>query len=160
MDRRRVIDGEGALGSTADDFGLIGGLLGYQLHRTDLMMMDLLAEALAEFGLTAARATGLVYVALHEGCDQTALGTALGINRASTVALVNALVGLGAIERRPGRDRRSNSLWLTETGGGLKVQSERITSEHDAMVFGVLTDEESETLRRLLRKLRDRNPEA
>ena len=46
------------MGNTADDFGVIGGLLGYQLHRTDLMAMDLLAEALAEFGLTAARATG------------------------------------------------------------------------------------------------------
>jgi len=146
------------MGDTVDNFGLIAGLLGYQLHRTDLMAMDLLAEALAEFGLTAARATGLVYVALHEGCDQTALGTALGINRASTVALVNALVGLGAIERRAGRDRRSNALHLTETGRNLKIQSERITSEHDAMVFGILTDEEGETLRRLLRKLRDRNP--
>ena len=144
--------------STADNFGVIGGLLGYQLHRTDLMAMDLLAEALAEFGLTAARATGLVYIALHEGCDQTALGTALGINRASTVALVNALVGLNAIERRPGRDRRSNALWLTETGRNLRAQSERITSEHDAMVFGMLTDDESETLRRLLRKLRDEIP--
>jgi len=141
----------------AENFGLIGGLLGYQLHRTDLMAMDLLAEALAEFGLTAARATGLVYVALHEGCDQTALGNALGINRASTVALVNALVSLGAIERRAGRDRRSNALWLTETGRGLRLQSERITAEHDAMVFGILTDEEAETLRRLLGKLRARN---
>ena len=146
------------MGRTADDFGLIGGLLGYQLHRTDLMMMDLLADALAEFGLTAARATGLVYIALHEGCDQTALGTALGINRASTVALVNALVSLGAIERRPGRDRRSNALWLTDTGRGLRAQSERLTSENDATVFGVLTDEERDTLRRLLRKVRERKP--
>jgi len=146
------------LGSTANEFGLIGGLLGYQLRRTDIMMMDVLAEALAEFGLTAARATGLVYIALHEGCDQTALGTALGINRASTVALVNALVSLGAIERRPGRDRRSNALWLTETGRGLRAQSERITTEHDAAVFGVLTDEERETLRLLLKKLQAQNP--
>ena len=137
----------------ADNFGLIEGLLGYQLHRTDLMAMDLLAEALAEFGLTAARATGLVYVALHEGCDQTVLGNALGINRASTVALVNALVSLGAIERRAGRDRRSNALCLTETGRGLRLQSERIMAEHDSMVFGVLTDDKAETLRELLVKL-------
>lgn len=136
------------------DFGSIGGNLGYQLRRTDVFAMQLLTDALAELGLSAARATSLVYIALHEGCDQMTLGTALGINRASTVSLVNALVALGAVERNPGRDRRSNALYLTESGRLLRAEVERVTTEHEQRVFNVLTPPERKTLGDLLRKVR------
>jgi DNA-binding MarR family transcriptional regulator len=139
------------------EFGFVAGLLGYQLRRLDVLAMADLGEMLGAIGLTPARATALQYVNLHEGCDQTALGNALGINRASAMAMVNQLVALGAIERRPGRDRRSNALHMTEAGRATRAEAERLSREQDMRFFGVLTAPERAELDRLVRKLRHRN---
>ena len=134
-------------------FGVIADRLGFQFHRADVQFMAALADRLAKFGVTPARATATVYVALHEGCDQMALGRALGINRASTMNAVNELVALGIVERRPGRDRRSNALYLSGAGHALSQEIERITEGHDRSIFGVLTAAERAELRRMLGKI-------
>lgn len=139
------------------DFGVIAERLGYQLRRLDMLAMGVLFESLAQIGVTPARATSLVFIGQHEGCDQNALARALGINRASAMAAVNALVALGAVERRAGRDRRSNALHLTETGRRLGQEVEQITAEHDAEFFGVLSDDECATLDHIIRKARTLN---
>ena len=138
-------------------FGVIAERLGYQLRRLDIMAMSALFEALSQIGVTPGRATALIFISLHEGCDQNALGRALGINRASTMATVNALVSIGAAERRPGRDRRSNALHLTEAGHRLCAEVEQVTADHDAEFFGVLSAEEKATLDMLIRKTRALN---
>ena len=138
-------------------FGVIADRLGYQLRRLDILAMSALFEALSQIGVTPGRATALVFIALHEGCDQNALGRALGINRASTMAAVNALVALNAVERRAGRDRRSNALHLTAEGRRLRDEVEQVTADHDAQFFGGLTAEERATLDRLIRKTRALN---
>jgi DNA-binding MarR family transcriptional regulator len=138
-------------------FGVIADRLGYQLRRLDILAMSALFEALSQIGVTPGRATALVFIGLHEGCDQNALGRALGINRASTMAAVNALVSIGAVERRAGRDRRSNALHLTEAGRQLRDEVEQVTADHDEQFFGVLSADERATLDRLIRKTRALN---
>jgi DNA-binding MarR family transcriptional regulator len=150
----------GVTDRTDADFGVIAERLGYQLRRLDMLAMNALFDSLAQIGVTPGRATSLVFISLHEGCDQNALARSLGINRASAMAAVNALVALGAVERRPGRDRRSNALHLTEAGRRLRDEVEQATAEHDAEIFGVLSDEERETLDRLIRKTRALNTPA
>ncbi|WCL53434.1 MULTISPECIES: MarR family winged helix-turn-helix transcriptional regulator [Kordiimonadales] len=140
--------------SGVTSLGIIAKRLGYQLHQTDVATMALLSAELAEHGLTPARATALFYVALHEGCDQVALGRALGVNRASTMKLVDQLVALGAVERRPGRDRRSNALHMTPAGLVLQEKVEQATALHDQHAFGDLSADERAELRRLLSKVR------
>ena len=145
---------------TDADFGVIAERVGYQLRRLDMLAMGALFDSLSQIGVTPGRATSLVFISLHEGCDQNALARALGINRASAMGAVNALVALGAVERRPGRDRRSNALHLTEAGQRLRDEVEQVTADHDAEFFGVLSDEERETLDRILRKARTLNSPA
>jgi DNA-binding MarR family transcriptional regulator len=140
-----------------DEVGLLAVRLGYQLRRVDLLSMEWLHDALAEIGLQPARATALIYVERHPGCDQAALGRVLGINRASTMAMVNTLVALNAIARHPGRDRRSNALHLTDDGHRLVAETIQITADHDAHVFETLTDAERAELFRLLVKVRAAN---
>lgn len=140
------------------DFGPLSAHLGYLLHRTELKLITRVAAELSEVGVTPARATAVIYVALHEGCDQMALGRALGINRASTMKAVNELVALGAVERRPGRDRRSHALYLTPHGAGLRTAIEAITAEADAINFSVLTEDEQVAFRAMLQKLHDFEP--
>ena len=129
-------------------------LLGYQLRRVSVLMMEALAAGTLELGLTPARATALVHIRLNEGSDQTALGKALDIHPATTMGMVNALVALGAVERRRGTDRRSNTLHLTERGHDLAKSVQDLTAEHDRDFFASLTAQERNVLYALMRKLR------
>lgn len=135
-------------------FGVLGERLGLRLHYADVRAMAALAERLAPLGVTPARATAVVYIALHESCDQITLGRALGVNRASTMKVVDELEALGAIERRSGRDRRTNALHLTTAGAALRIEIEAVTREHDIAAFAPLSLTEQAELGRLLAKLR------
>ena len=139
--------------TTAREFGRLSEHLGYLLHRVDAVLMRKAAVAFDSLGLTPARATAAVYIGLHEGCDQAALGRALGINRASTMKVVNELVSLGLVARYEGRNRRSNALHLTKRGEGLCQSIEDVSAKTDAVHFAPLTRPEQAELRRLLTKL-------
>lgn len=141
-------------------FGVLGERLGLQLHYADVRAMAGLAARLSPLKVTPARATAIVYIALHAGCDQTTLGRALGVNRASTMKAVDELEVLGAIERRPGRDRRTNALHLTAAGETLRARIEQETLAHDQAAFGTLTSAERAELSRLLAKVRSDDPPA
>ena len=143
-----------------DESAVLGDVaqrIGYQLRRADMISMERLQEMMADVGVPPGRATSLFYIDLHPGCDQAALGRVLGINRASTMAAVNALVALRAVERRPGRDRRSNALYLTDEGRRLRAEAVQITVEHEAEIFSSLTEHERAELLRLLVKVRTTN---
>lgn len=139
------------------DVGDIARRLGYQLRRVDMLSMGALQDRLSDIAVPPGRATALIFIARHPGCDQMELGHVLGINRASTMSAVNSLVDVGAVERRPGRDRRSNALHLTQYGHRLADEIVRVTAEHEQQFFGSLTVEERAELSRLLLKARDAN---
>jgi DNA-binding MarR family transcriptional regulator len=137
----------------AREFGRLSDHLGYLLHRVDAVLMRKAAAAFDSLGLTPARATAAVYIGLHEGCDQAALGRALGINRASTMKVVNELVALGLVARREGRNRRTNALHLTKRGQGVCKSIEDVSAQTDDAHFAALSRTEQGELRRLLNKL-------
>ncbi|WP_044333899.1 MarR family winged helix-turn-helix transcriptional regulator [Sphingomonas hengshuiensis] len=131
--------------------------VGYQLRRVDLLSMNALTEDVAKLGVPPGRATALVYIQRNPGGDQAALGRALSINPASAMALVNNLVAQGAVERRAGRDRRSNALHLTDAGQRLHDEVVEAIADHDARFFQTLTTAERAELYRLLVKVREAN---
>jgi DNA-binding MarR family transcriptional regulator len=135
--------------------GEIARQIGYQLRRVDMLAMAELQDEFAKLGVAAGRATAVIFIGLNPGSDQTELGRMLGINRASTMATVNNLVALGAVERRPGRDRRSNALHLTPAGEHISEEITRIANEHDASFFKMLNSDERAELFRILLKIRD-----
>lgn len=90
--------------------------LGYQLQLAALASGYQARAALAELGLTPARATALIHIREQPGCDQTELGNRLLVNRSAGMKIANALAEQGLIERAEGRDRRSKGLFLTRLG--------------------------------------------
>lgn len=138
-------------------FGMVADQIAFQLRRLDLLAMGILSECVTRLGVTPARATAISFIGLHEGCDQVALARALGINSASAMVAVNELVALGAVERRPGRDRRSNALRLTAAGAALRAELEDVFREHDASFFACLTPAELDAFQGTIRKLRTVN---
>lgn len=137
-----------------NDFGVIGARLGFVLHFADLGMMRLIQDMLGDIGLTATRATALAYIRANAGCGQTELGRALEINRASAMDVVNALSLVGAVERRSGRDKRSNALFVTAVGEDLFVQFDEISIKVDKMITATLGPGDAARLARLLSGIR------
>ncbi|MBC2667593.1 MarR family winged helix-turn-helix transcriptional regulator [Novosphingobium piscinae] len=128
-------------------------LIGYLAQRLQLIGERDAREALQPFGITPAKLTALLLVRDNPGCDQSALGRALSINRASTMRQVNILEERGLIERRPGRDARTNALYLTPFGEAQTAAMVGVVRECDRRLTSPLTTPEVESLRRLLVKL-------
>jgi len=131
----------------------LDGLLGYQLQRSHLLVTDDARRVLLAHGLTPAKLTALLLIRANPGCDQTALGRALSVNRSSAMKLVNFLVERELVERRPGRDLRTNALHLRPGAEDRIGDMVKALTESDARMSGRLTPAERTQLFNLLRKL-------
>ena len=67
--------------------------------------------------------------------------------------LVNILEDQGLIERRRGRDLRSNSLWLTEEGAAGLAHMTTLLRASEDQALAMLTTEERNQLLKLLAKV-------
>lgn len=128
-------------------------LLGYQVQRAHLIMEADARAALSSFDLSPAKLTALILIRDNPGSDQTALGKALSVNRSSAMKLVNILAERNLIERRPGRNLRTNALHLLPEGESLVVAMLEGARRSDARMTARLTADEVRTLHVLLRKL-------
>jgi DNA-binding MarR family transcriptional regulator len=128
-------------------------LLGYQMQRAHLTMTEDARRVLEPYGLTPAKLTALLLIRANPGCDQTALGSALSINRSSAMKLVNALVAGGFIERRAGRNLRTNALHLMPDGAAQLADILVSLRESDRRMSARLSEAERSTLFSLLGKL-------
>ena len=127
-------------------------LIGYRIRMMSLRFDDAARSALQEFAISPAKVTALGLIAANPGCEQSALARTLSINRASAMKLVNILEERGLVERRPGRDLRSNALHLTTFGEADLPRMLEALAQSDKVAIDHLTDSERETLLRLLTK--------
>lgn len=131
-------------------------LIGYQLKMAHLQLSAAAHCVSKPFGISPAKLAALLLIRANPGCDQAMLGRALEVNRSSTMKLVNILAERGLVERRAGRDQRSNALHLTEEGS---VTIERmIVALHEAETAALdqLSADEQQVLMDLLKKVRRR----
>ncbi len=132
----------------------LASLIGYQLHLTALEVTHEARLALVGLGITPAKVAALVFVRDNPGCDQSRLGRLLDINRSSAMKLIDGLERLSLVERRPGKDRRSNGLHLTPAGEqALGDAIVRLAQSEAAFAADLSAGERSEFLR-LLHKVR------
>lgn len=91
---------------------------GRQIYRVSLAWRREIDLRVREFGLTEATWRPLLYLGrLGDGLRQTDLATALMIEGASLVRLVDALERAGLAERlEDPEDRRSKRVWMTPAG--------------------------------------------
>jgi DNA-binding MarR family transcriptional regulator len=136
------------------DVPKLARLVGYQLHLTNLAAMRDAREALAALGTTPAKVTALAFIRDNTGCDQSSLGRFLSVNRSAAMKMVDRLAEPGWVERRAGRDRRSNGLYLTAEG---RVFLDRVLArlaDADAALTEGFSRDEVATLLQLLARLR------
>jgi len=128
-------------------------LVGYQIHLTNLMAMAGAREALAVRETTPAKVTAMLFITDNPGCDQASLGRFLSVRRSGVMKLVNSLSARGLIERRTGRDLRSNSLFLTKAGEAFLEEVLKILKAAEVVLCAGLSAAERTELLRLLSKI-------
>ena len=97
----------------------------------------------------------LTLIAQHpEGIRQKVLAEAAGINQSSASELIDKLEGDGYLQRRlDPTDRRATLLFLTELGQARAAEVADEREQRFKDLFAPLTEEEKDTLARLLNKL-------
>ncbi|MET4898495.1 MarR family transcriptional regulator [Sphingomonadaceae bacterium jetA1] len=133
----------------------LDALIGYQLQMARLRLMDAAYAVLAPYGISPARVTALALIRAQPGLDQSALGRALSINRASAMKLVNLLVERGLVERRAGRNLRSHALHLTGEGETRLPEMIARLRDSEAPLLADLSSTDRATLLQLLQRIHD-----
>lgn len=129
------------------------GALGDLVMRTARVLRRSHREALEPYGLSPHQSRAMAVIGRHgvEGLRLSALATELGIAPRSATDVVDALQIHGLVQRSASSsDRRAIDLRLTDEGVALRRTLNRahisVSQEH----FGVLSDQERETLADLL----------
>jgi DNA-binding MarR family transcriptional regulator len=91
--------------------------LGYSLRRAQLSTYDDFSKAMEPFDISPSQFAVLTLIQANPGLTQSAICSALGIQKTNFVALLDKLEDRGITERRrSGGDRRSSALHLTPEG--------------------------------------------
>jgi DNA-binding MarR family transcriptional regulator len=131
--------------------GLLAGLLGYRLRVAQQAVFRDFAREIPE--ASPGRAGILLLIDANPGVTQTRLAQAVGIDRSTLVGVLHALEAHGLVERRRGKDRRTNGVWLTRRGRTLVASLKQRIRVHERRVASALTAAELAQLLQLLEKL-------
>ncbi len=124
------------------DLGSIRELPGVRFSFASSAYLSRYADLLEPIGLTPGRMVALSHLQDHPGCEQKALALHLGVNEASVMSLLNRLEGVGLIERRQGRNKRSNAIFLTPLGVERFNEALNIEADLAKAVFGWMEPDE------------------
>jgi len=99
------------------DLGVLPKLLGYNLRRANQASWRTYVSFIGESKIRPGLFSLLCLVRFNPGIAQIEIGTHLGVDKASIVALLDRLERAGLIERRRStRDRRRQGISLTQAG--------------------------------------------
>jgi DNA-binding MarR family transcriptional regulator len=134
--------------------GLLPTLLGYQLRRAQIAVFQDFARAMADFDITPGRFGVLEVIAANGGLSQSELGTILGIDRSTVVAVIDRLEADGLVRRmKAPNDRRSHALRLSEKGAVTLAVLEQRVAAHERDIASALSAAERKTLLDLLARI-------
>ena len=131
--------------------GALPDLLGYRLRLAQQAVFRDFAASVQ--GLSPGRVGLLIIVDANPGLTQSRLAEAVHRDRSTMVGVLDQLEARGLIERRRGRDRRTNGLWLTPAGRALLARALRAIARHERRIAARLAPAERRALLRLLGKI-------
>lgn len=130
--------------------------LGYLVKHVHLALQEASDAALARLGVTSRDLGVIRVVATGAATSQQEIGSLLGIDRTSMVAMLDDLERKGLVRRQPSaQDRRRNVVALTPQGQESYEEAERETSAVDAVFLEALGENEARRFRRSLKLLLD-----
>jgi DNA-binding MarR family transcriptional regulator len=145
-------------GEPASDlvFAELDGLLGYLLRRAQgAMHRDFLASV-ASFELTQKQAATMWLIQANAGVSQAEVAAALGMDRATMMALTDRLEDRGfVVRKRSSSDRRRQDLYLTPAGQGVLRKCKARITEHEDRFRSLFTAAEYESLLGALKRFQN-----
>lgn len=136
------------------DFGLLPGLLGYQVRQAQIAIFRDFTATLADDGMTPTLFGSLVLIEANPGLRQADLARALQLDRSTVVTVIDTLEKRGLVaRRRAADDRRSNAVTLTASGSRLLSRLKPRVADHEARLASELDASERTVLAGLLARI-------
>ena len=146
--------GTGTEAVTQVNTAFLETLLGYNARRAALAVISVFLQRMAPFNLRIVDFSVLTLIAHNPGITSRQLCQALDILPPNLVGMVKALEGRGLLEKREHpTDRRAQGLHLTSQGAALQGEAQDIVASLETESVTHLTEDERDTLIRLLRKV-------
>jgi MarR family transcriptional regulator, organic hydroperoxide resistance regulator len=137
-------------------FEKLDGLLGYRLRRAQGAMHRDYMAAVAGLDLTQKQTATLWLVHANAGVSQGSVAVALGMDRATMMAVVDRLADRALVVRkRSTTDRRRQELYLTPGGQDILRKVKARIARHEERFNSLFTPQELEALLAALNKLQD-----
>lgn len=132
-------------------FGVLADLIGYAIRRAQISIYKDFDASVMD--LTPPLFAAMVLIDANPGINQSRLGAVMGVNRATTMVLIDRLVAKKLVRRVASpTDRRANALALTDAGARRLGEAAAEVRAHDTRIAKNLTKKELATLRALLKK--------
>jgi len=137
-------------------FEELDGLLGYRLRRAQGAMHRDFMAAVASLDLTQKQAATLWLINGNPGVAQVEVATALGMDRATMMAIIDRLEERRlVIRQRSSSDRRRQELYLTPAGQNALRKAKARIAKHEERFKSLFTAAELESLLTALQRLQD-----
>jgi DNA-binding MarR family transcriptional regulator len=131
-------------------------LLGYRLRRAQGAMHRDFMAALSDLGLTQKQAATMWLVNANPGASQVSIAAALGMDRATMMALIDRLDDRELITRKRSTvDRRRQELHLTPAGQAVLRKTKTRIAAHEERYKSLFKPAELATLLAALQKFQD-----
>lgn len=138
----------------AIDYGLLPGLVGFQLRMAQIALFRDFAQGPGESDVTPGLFGVLVIIEANPDLKQSELARATHLDRSTVVTVIDNLVRRGLVERRAAlHDRRSNAIRLTDAGATLLRKLKREVGQHEKRLLDNFSPAERETFIALLKKV-------
>jgi len=135
------------------DNSILESKMGYQLRMTDRAMTR---DFVQDVGMTQVQYSVFSLIATNQNLSQVDVGESLGMDRASTMAIINKLESAGLVRKHPSPiDRRMHALQLTEEGKKQFPGINKKVVEHEDRFQEKLTPAEQAVFLECLWKIRN-----
>jgi DNA-binding MarR family transcriptional regulator len=133
------------------DMAALEAKLGYRIRILERLLNK---EFTRKVGMTTVQFSVFSLVATNENLSQIAIGEALAMDRASTMAIIDKLEASGLLERHKSiHDRRVHALQLTDKGRKEFIAVNSKVAKYDLTFSNRLTETEMTTFNMYLKKL-------
>jgi DNA-binding MarR family transcriptional regulator len=137
-------------------FAELDGLLGYLLRRAQGAMHRDFMASVASFELTQKQAATMWLIHANAGVSQAEVAAALGMDRATMMALTDRLEERGfVIRKRSSVDRRRQDLYLTPAGQSVLRKCKTRIAEHEQKFRALFTAPEYASLLDALKRFQN-----
>lgn len=120
------------------DFAELSSRVGYFARRLQVFVFKDLIRKLAPMDVRPAQYAVLVLIAANPGRSQSAIGSALGIERARLARMLHVLERREWVERSRSGRGRPHRLFLTGKGGKVLTRIRAMVDRHEAYMTQIL----------------------